>query len=132
MKFKFDRVKRNEWHEKFAWVPTKVNDEDDKHTYVFFEKYMQKRRTSSTGYIYDTYSKKEYFKRKLKGEVKQERDPWTHDGTDARIQTGGSVNIKVAGADGDVEVWDDEGNVIQTQSVADDIVTRIRERQNRK
>ncbi len=65
MKFKFKKTDIHQWHKKFAWLPTYVQDSDDQNTYVWFEKYMRKRYGRSGWY---RYSQKEWFKKKLAGE----------------------------------------------------------------
>ena len=100
MKFKFDKVDEQEFHEKFAWLPEFVSDESDKNTVVVFETYI--RRMSK---MYDNprkgqrihweqYSKKEYFKKKLKGDFdKEEYATMTHDGTDMRVSASSTQSV---------------------------------------
>ena len=128
MKFKFDKVDEQEFHEKFAWLPEFVSDESDKNTVVVFETYI--RRMSK---MYDNprkgqrihweqYSKKEYFKKKLKGDFdKEEYAEMTHDGTNMQYNaTTTAVGVKVLGGQGDVEVWDERGNMIHSYVVDED------------
>lgn len=65
MKIQFKKTRHQEWHESFAWLPTSVDDSKDKHTVVWFEKYMRKRTRRGEWY---RLSKKEYFN------LKQNRD----------------------------------------------------------
>ena len=122
MKFKFNKVDIHEFHEKFAWIPVKVDDEESKTTVVVFEKYMRrctKEDIRKQSKDWEQYSKKEYFKKKLQGDFEKTTGfaEMSHDGTDTMIQGAGSVSLRVESGLGDVEVWDEQGNVIQTYKV---------------
>lgn len=122
MKFKFNKPNLREFHEKFAWKPTNVLDDETKNTYIWFERYMQRykgRRIDNAKHDWERYSTKEYFKRKLKGEFEKTTGfaEMSHDGTDSFIQGTGSVGVKVLRGQGDVEVWDEQGNIIQSYTL---------------
>ena len=104
MKFKFNKVDKHEFHEKFAWKPTKVSDESDKNTVVVFEKYMRRMSREYDNprkgqrIHWEQYSKKEYFKKKLKGDFDKEEIEYihatmTHDGTDMRVSASSTQSV---------------------------------------
>ena len=67
MKFKYKHIDKAEWHEAFAWLPTKVSDNyPEQNTVVWGEKVMRKQ--SWDGKTWDSYTKKVYFKKKLNGD----------------------------------------------------------------
>jgi len=89
MKFKIDkppahvtRRKRinakREWHTKFAWLPTVVDETDIEYKRVWFEKYWRQghwgpsRMGDANPMIFTKYSNKEYFKKKLNGDFDKE------------------------------------------------------------
>ena len=126
MKFKFNKVDKNEFHEKFAWTPTKVSDESDKTTVVVFEKYIRRisneydRPLRGEDIHWEQYSKKEFFKRKLKGEFEKTTGfaEMSHDGTNMQYNaTTTAVGVKVLRGQGDVDVWDEQGNIIQSYTL---------------
>lgn len=74
IKRELNRKARQEWHRKFAWKITKVDETDEGHKVVLFEDYWRKERIGPTspeskgdGHYFEKYSKKEYFKKKLDG-----------------------------------------------------------------
>lgn len=126
MKFKFDKVDEHEFHEKFAWLPEFVSDESDKNTVVVFETYIRRMSREYDNprkgqrIHWEQYSKKEYFKRKLKGEFEIEKTGFaemSHDGSNMQFTGAGSVGVKVLQGTGDVEVWDEQGNIIQSYTL---------------
>ena len=76
MKFKYRKLDDGQWHERYAWMPIKVEDEHDQNTMIWFEKYMQK--SSWKAGEWERLSKKKYFEKKLKGEfdeIKEDGSP---------------------------------------------------------
>ena len=73
------RIKRRIWHEAYAWTPKKVDQTDDGHSVIWFEKYMRKEQVGpassqkgiNNGCYWEQYSKKTYFKKKLNGDIKE-------------------------------------------------------------
>ena len=71
-----------EWHEKFAWLPTRVDETQTGSSVVWFEKYWRLGRYGPTnprskgdGLFFERYSEKEYFKKQLRGDfAKSESD----------------------------------------------------------
>lgn len=110
------------WHDKFAWVPTKVDvDEGDSHSFVWMEKYKRKwwRNPYEARDEWKNFSQKEFFKRKLNGEIKDETafTDISHDGTDTFIEGTNSVSLQVSGADGEIQVFDESGHLIEKHIV---------------
>ena len=72
---------------------------------------------------WEQYSKKEYSKRKLKGEFEIEKTGFaemSHDGSNMQFTGAGSVGVKVLQGTGDVEVWDEQGNIINSYKLDKD------------
>lgn len=129
MKFKFDKVNKHEFHEKFAWGPVKVDDESGKTTVVVFEKYIRRCTSEDTRrrkISWEQYSKKEYFKKKLKGDFeKSQHVEMGHDSTDAvfsfatdadtgmRKATVGDLRVAVGGMDQEIKLYDEHGNEVE-------------------
>lgn len=93
MKFKINKPPkhirskaRRKWHEAFAWTPQKVDQTDEGHAIVWFEKYMRRERVGPTsdpksdGRYWKQYSTKTYFKKKLNGDFDVGEDQWEGDG----------------------------------------------------
>lgn len=102
------------WHDKFAWLPTKVNDKDDLHTYVWLEKYKRKwwRNPYTARDEWKRMSGKEFFKRKLAGDSKKDDDymELEHDSTNVTVnvtglQSGTRVYIKKADKNDHTAKW---------------------------
>ncbi len=71
------RAKRKalaEWHGKFAWLPTVVDETEETYRRVWFEGYMRQQRIGPTNSTFDDgryfvkHSRKEYFTKKLNGD----------------------------------------------------------------
>jgi len=67
VKIKFKKIDKGEWHKKFAWFPRSVQDSQEKHTYVWMEKYMRRYRCQK----WERYSKTEWFRKKLAGDFEE-------------------------------------------------------------
>ena len=84
------------WHDKFAWVPTKVNDSDDCHTYVWLEKYKRKwwHNPYTAKDEWKRMSGKAFFKSKLAGDSKKDDDymELEHDCTNVTVNVTGLVS----------------------------------------
>ena len=82
MKFKVKKrpkVDVYEWHKKFIWLPTKVNETETDYDIAFGETIMQKRERSPKRPKYNRYTQQEYFKRVLADEDDvsvDKKDPW--------------------------------------------------------
>lgn len=67
-----------EWHTKFAWLPTTVDETEDSYKKVLFENYWRKghwgpsRMGQLSSMRFTKYSEKEYFKKKLNGDFDKE------------------------------------------------------------
>jgi len=111
----------SKWHDKFAWIPTRVDVDEDSHSFVWMEKYKRQwwRNVFKAEDEWRNFSQKEFFKRKLNGDIKDESDfvNMTHDGTDTFVQGTGSVSLKVSGANDDILVYDENGQLIQKKFV---------------
>lgn len=65
---------KREWHTKFAWLPTSVDETRDKHSQVWFEKYWRQGHYGpspmgrASPLEFTKFSEKEYFKKKLAGD----------------------------------------------------------------
>jgi hypothetical protein len=68
---------KREWHTKFAWLPTSVDENRETHSRVWFEKYWRQGHYSSRSrpitfgtspLEFTKFSEKEYFKKKLAGD----------------------------------------------------------------
>ena len=105
MKFKVKKrpkVNVYEWHKKFVWLPTKVNETDIDYEIAFGETIMQKQGHDARN-KYKRYTQQEYFKRVLADEddvASDKKDPWkteniSHDGTDFNIKAGGTRDFEV-------------------------------------
>lgn len=78
---------KREWHTKFAWWPTAVDETKESYKRVWFEKYWRQghwgpsKMGNANPLIFTKYSEKEYFKKKLRGDFdKEEFDPDTNVG----------------------------------------------------
>ena len=106
MKFKVKKkpeINVYEWHKKFIWLPTKVNETETDYDMAFGETIMQKRGRDARK-KYKRYTQQEYFKRILADEedvAVDKPDPWsairpvTHDGTDFNISSTKTGDFKV-------------------------------------
>jgi len=67
---------KREWHTKFAWLPTSVDETRDKHSKVWFEKYWRQGHYNGVkrSLAFTKYSEKEYFKKKLAGDFDKNED----------------------------------------------------------
>lgn len=69
---------KREWHKKFAWLPTSVDETKDTYSKVWCEKYWQQGHYASRNRAisfgigspleFTKFSEKEYFKKKLAGD----------------------------------------------------------------
>jgi len=70
---------QREWHKKFAWLPTSVDETKINHGRVLFENYWRKgeygpsQPGSRNPLRFTKYSKKEYFKKKLNGDFENNK-----------------------------------------------------------
>ncbi len=106
MKFKVKKrpqINVYEWHKKFVWLPTKVNETETDYEIAFGETIMQKRAHGARA-SYTRYSQKEYFRRVLADEddvAVDKKDPWkesvkmSHDGTDFNVSSTKTGDFKV-------------------------------------
>ena len=84
-----------EWHSKFAWLPTVVDEATDSHSRVWLERYMRQQRIGPTNRPFDDgkyfvrYSTKEYFKKKLNGDFDVEKNLW---GEDIKVEGASSAS----------------------------------------
>lgn len=69
------RRELREWHDKFAWWPTVVDEKNETYSRVWLERYMRQKQYGPTspnsigdGSYFVKYSRKEYFKKKLNGD----------------------------------------------------------------
>ena len=92
-----------EWHEKFAWLPTRLTtDDEEKSQWVILEKIHQKAVVDSRNHhiwtnvnvaeakSWTRYTSKDYFAKRLRGEIKvsqsdDENQVFTHDGTNQTL-----------------------------------------------
>jgi len=85
---------RREWHSKFAWVPTAVDETEEGKSVVWFENYMRKGWTNSprkrAKWEFEKYSKRNYFKKKLNGDFDAKKEEGIMADTSASIGTVGS------------------------------------------
>ena len=102
------------WHDKFAWLPTKVGDSEDAHTYVWLEKYKRKwwHNPYEAKDEWKRMSGKEFFKKKLAGDGddNDEHMEMTHDGTNTTINVtntkpGSKVYVKKADKNDHISMW---------------------------
>lgn len=65
---KIRRKKKNlkEWHKRFAWLPTKVDDTEKEYGVVWFEQYFRKQGFQKG--TWTKHSKGEWMRKKLKGD----------------------------------------------------------------
>ena len=113
----------NEWHEKFAWYPLEIdNNDDDTREWVWLVKVTQKYNAGVQSsewrpgktinkFGVERFTSKDYFKMKLTGEV--DNDGFVdmqHDGTDATIHVtnvspGSKVYVKKDSGSDYKQVW---------------------------
>lgn len=109
MKFNIDSPPKNvrrdnkrralrEWHEKFAWVPTTVDETETSKSVVWFENYMRCGRHGpmrpgqrGNGLTFTKYSAKNYFKKKLDGGFDSEGGNIKGDGMTTADTSSGNV-----------------------------------------
>ena len=97
---------KREWHQKFAWLPTTVDETENSHSKVWFEKYWRRghwgpsRRGESSSMRFTKFSEKEYFKKKLRGYFDEEKG---EPDTDTNVGIGSltMVSIKCPKKDGE-------------------------------
>lgn len=72
--------KLREWHSKFAWLPTLVDQTEEGQGIVWFEKYMRRAywgpahpMDRDDNIVFTKYSEKTYFKKMLNGEFDETR-----------------------------------------------------------
>lgn len=75
-----ERSAKREWHQKFAWLPVEVDKNDDNYKTIWFEKYWRKGvpgpmhpRDRDDGLVYEKYTGKTYFKKKLNGDFDKQK-----------------------------------------------------------
>lgn len=70
---------QREWHKKFAWLPTSVDETKSSHSQVWFEKYWRKGDYGPTlpgarnPLRFTNYSEKVYFKKQLNGDFENNK-----------------------------------------------------------
>lgn len=102
-----------DWHEKFAWKPLRLtNDDSNGSHWAWGEKVTQKAKLKNikrigglidkmvTEETWTRYTSKEYFKKKLTGEIGDTQSGdftnMTHDGTDTFVEPG-TVSMQAIG-----------------------------------
>ena len=78
MKIRRKKQNKKEWHKRFAWLPTKVDDTEKDYGVVWFEQYFRKEGFQKGTWI--KHSKGEWMRKKLKGDFDKPTAEFTFTG----------------------------------------------------